>query len=217
MAAINPTATSPAVVKNHETIANEDEPTTKTVGNAIANALKADESMDVDPHEEDEHSESDTRSSSSGEVAVDNPSQDICVSSVPCQYTRPKIFLLTRRKGDLEKVLTGDLAKAIKGSYSFHRAYPNAPNPGLFLLANNIGCVGLPLSEREAEVVKSGCRQAPFGKGERTVVDTSVRDTWEMDANQVRAILRRHPFVPRSLWYRFNFATPYGDPFSRAL
>ena len=106
MAAINPTATSPAVVKNHETIAKDDEPTTKTVGNATANALKADESMDVDPHEEDEHSESDTRSSSSGEVAVDNPSQDIRVSSVPCQYTRPKIFLLTRRKGDLEKVLT---------------------------------------------------------------------------------------------------------------
>ncbi|KAH6845820.1 hypothetical protein B0I37DRAFT_356246 [Chaetomium sp. MPI-CAGE-AT-0009] len=30
------------------------------------------------------------------------------------------------------------------------------------------------------------CRQAPFGKGSDTIVDTSVRNTWELDASQFR-------------------------------
>ncbi len=38
----------------------------------------------------------------------------------------------------------------------------------------------------DAEAVKSRCAQAPFGKGERTVVDKTVRDTWEIDASKVR-------------------------------
>ncbi len=33
--------------------------------------------------------------------------------------------------------------------------------------------------------MKSHCSQAPFGKGEHTLVDKKVRDTWEMDADQV--------------------------------
>ncbi|KAI0796382.1 hypothetical protein BC629DRAFT_291517 [Irpex lacteus] len=71
-----------------------------------------------------------------------------------------------------------------KGAPSFHRTYNReAPNPGLKLA--DLGTVGLPLSTREAEAVKSRCRQAPFGKGERTLVDKTVRDTWEMDAEEV--------------------------------
>lgn len=49
----------------------------------------------------------------------------------------------------------------------------------------DVGTVSLPLEEAGAERVKSKCTQAPFGKGERTVVDRDVRDTWEMDANAV--------------------------------
>lgn len=85
----------------------------------------------------------------------------------------------------MENALEGDIAESFTGSHSFHQAYPNAPDPGLCLLANDIGTVKLPLSTRDAELVRSGCRQAPFGQGERTIVDTTVRDTWEMDANQV--------------------------------
>lgn len=29
------------------------------------------------------------------------------------------------------------------------------------------------------------CTQAPFGKNERTIVDKSVRDTWELDSSKV--------------------------------
>jgi len=81
----------------------------------------------------------------------------------------------------LERVLEGPLD--FKGSFAFHKAYIDAPNPILRLDA--IGYIGLPLNQREAKVVISHCIQAPFGKGERTVVDKSVRDTWEIDASQV--------------------------------
>ena len=71
-------------------------------------------------------------------------------------------------------------------SFSFSRSYPEAPNPALSLA--DIGLVGLPLSIRDAELVKTRCTQAPFGMGERTIVDKTVRDTWEMDAKQVRGM-----------------------------
>jgi hypothetical protein len=49
-----------------------------------------------------------------------------------------------------------------------------------------VGTVGLPLSNSQARTVIEHCIQAPFGQGERTIVDTEVRDTWEMDASKVQ-------------------------------
>ncbi len=49
-----------------------------------------------------------------------------------------------------------------------------------------VGPVALPLGERQAASLKSQARQAPFGKGEKTLVNTDVRRVWEIDANQVR-------------------------------
>lgn len=43
----------------------------------------------------------------------------------------------------------------------------------------------MPLSQPEAKRIITKCRQAPFGKGERTVVDKEVRDTWEIDSANV--------------------------------
>jgi hypothetical protein len=51
---------------------------------------------------------------------------------------------------------------------------------------DGLGTIGLPLSEREAKTLISRCEQAPFGMGERTVIDKEVRDTWEMDASKVQ-------------------------------
>ncbi|KZV95593.1 hypothetical protein EXIGLDRAFT_644081 [Exidia glandulosa HHB12029] len=81
-----------------------------------------------------------------------------------------------------------DLQNALKeldfeGNIAFSHTYHDAPNPTLRL--DNLGLVGLPLSTREARAVIDACVQAPFGKGERTVVDKEVRDTWEMDAAKV--------------------------------
>lgn len=51
-------------------------------------------------------------------------------------------------------------------------------NPGLFL--HGLGHVGLPLSIWDAPIVKSAATLAPYGKGEETVVDVSVRHTWQL-------------------------------------
>lgn len=82
---------------------------------------------------------------------------------------------------DIADVLEGDLD--FKGTYYYEENH--APiNPILKL--KGVGRVGLPLSEPEAKRIIAHCRQAPFGQGERTVVDTSVGDTWETDAADVR-------------------------------
>lgn len=94
------------------------------------------------------------------------------------------------------------------GSFSFHKEFPEAPNPWLSLA--RLGTIGLPLSTREAAVIKSEAKQAPFGKGERTIVDRNIRDTWEMDASEVRMAslnrLRSHRYSHRSL-----LRTPNGN------
>ncbi|KAF7332537.1 hypothetical protein MKEN_00136300 [Mycena kentingensis (nom. inval.)] len=85
-------------------------------------------------------------------------------------------------QGELDRVLCGNLD--FQGDFAFGKSFLDAPNPCLDL--EGLGTVGLPLSAAGARSVIEKCRLAPFGKGERTVVDKDVRDTWEMDASQVR-------------------------------
>jgi hypothetical protein len=47
-----------------------------------------------------------------------------------------------------------------------------------------IGHIQLPLQEQTARSLIQACHQAPFGKGEQTIVDISVRNTWELNADQ---------------------------------
>ena len=47
-----------------------------------------------------------------------------------------------------------------------------------------IGSIRLPLQEQTARSLIQTCHQAPFGKGEQTIIDISVRNTWELDASQ---------------------------------
>ncbi|KAF7302128.1 hypothetical protein MIND_00779600 [Mycena indigotica] len=82
---------------------------------------------------------------------------------------------------DIRRVLKEDLD--FQGHFSIHKTYPNAPNPLLSL--DGLGLVGLPLGPSAAKTVIAHCDQAPFGKGERTIVDKELRDTWEMDAIKV--------------------------------
>lgn len=41
--------------------------------------------------------------------------------------------------------------------------------------------IGFPLSERDAKLIEATAIQAPFGKGTQTVVDTTVRNTLEIN------------------------------------
>ncbi len=54
--------------------------------------------------------------------------------------------------------------------------------PGLEV--EGLGTVGLPLSKGQARALIRKCRQAPYGKGTQTLVDTNVRRVWEMDPAQ---------------------------------
>ncbi|PPR07883.1 hypothetical protein CVT24_005620 [Panaeolus cyanescens] len=82
---------------------------------------------------------------------------------------------------DLDDALRGDFE--FTGSYYHRSVEPNAPNPGLTI--EGLGLVGLPLSERDATAIVSLSAQAPFGKGLHTVIDTTVRDTWEIEPAKI--------------------------------
>lgn len=51
--------------------------------------------------------------------------------------------------------------------------------PGLEV--EGMGPVGLPLTPRAAKELIARCHQAPFGKGEETLVDTNVRRVWRLE------------------------------------
>ena len=46
------------------------------------------------------------------------------------------------------------------------------------------GFVGVPIYEFQAKAIIAVCAQAPFGRGQETIVDTTVRNTWELDPSQ---------------------------------
>ena len=50
--------------------------------------------------------------------------------------------------------------------------------PGLQI--NGVGKIGLPLIPSQIQEIIKQCEQAPYGKGEETIVDTSVRNTWQL-------------------------------------
>lgn len=63
-------------------------------------------------------------------------------------------------------------------------SYITPPNPAISV--SGLGTLGLPLSPTEAVRLRAVCNQAAFGKGERTVVDKEVRDTWELEPEKIQ-------------------------------
>ncbi|KDQ12005.1 hypothetical protein BOTBODRAFT_57070 [Botryobasidium botryosum FD-172 SS1] len=127
--------------------------------NTSDNQEEDDDGADDDEIEDDEGEETDQ--------GLENPSTDI--------------------RKDLEDALylSND---SFPGSYYFKKQYSisEAPNPLLNISVGDLGVIGLPLNVHGAKQIISHSHQAPFGMGERTVVDREVRDTWEMDASVVR-------------------------------
>jgi hypothetical protein len=54
--------------------------------------------------------------------------------------------------------------------------------PGLEVAG--LGPIGLPLTALQAEELKKHCEQAPYGKGEETLVDTNVRRVWHLQPDR---------------------------------
>ena len=80
----------------------------------------------------------------------------------------------------MSDVLDDKRAETFKGLYAFSRSYIDAPNPALELLVNDIGFIGLPLSKREADVIKSACLVAT----KHPQLDT-VQGPWVIDNGKV--------------------------------
>lgn len=95
--------------------------------------------------------------------------------------------------------LNEDLLSALtsiqpNGSFASFGALLQPPPVGLFV--RGIGDIPMPLSESKARQLIEKARQSPYGKGSDTIVDTAVRNTWELDAEQFTF---RHPGWPSFL------------------
>ncbi|PGH11888.1 hypothetical protein AJ80_06953 [Polytolypa hystricis UAMH7299] len=97
-----------------------------------------------------------------------------------------------RVKKTIQQALDGIEAD---GDFACFREVDGALNPGLHV--SGLGPIGLPLSSREAKALIDICHRSPFGKGSETLVDTSVRKCWELDAKQFDL---KHPGWEDELW-----------------
>ncbi|KAF4977820.1 hypothetical protein FZEAL_5727 [Fusarium zealandicum] len=110
------------------------------------------------------------------------------------EYPDPGVTLgsgaQTPKKADTEDdVIKKDLLKTlqgIKGTGSFASFAHLTERPPAGLFVPGVGNITMPLSEVQACQLIAKARQAPFGKGSDTVVDTAVRNTWELNAEQFK-------------------------------
>ncbi len=61
------------------------------------------------------------------------------------------------------------------------------------LEVEGVGLIALPVLPIQAEQLVAVAEQAPYGRGEETLVDTAVRRTWQIDAARVRIEGRHWP------------------------
>jgi hypothetical protein len=55
-------------------------------------------------------------------------------------------------------------------------------DPQVFV--DGLGRIQLPLTEESAQSLIRACHQSSFGKGDQTIIDTSVRRSWELNSDQ---------------------------------
>jgi hypothetical protein len=82
---------------------------------------------------------------------------------------------------DLQSELLAAL-DAVQSSGTF-ASFGTFPSLNLEVYLHDIGAI-LPLDESQARQLIGKSHQAPYGKGSETIVDTSVRDTWELNPEQ---------------------------------
>ncbi|THY36408.1 hypothetical protein D6C99_10139 [Aureobasidium pullulans] len=91
--------------------------------------------------------------------------------------------------GDVKKDLMDYLDNiASSGDFATMKSMSNlSVDPDVRLLdkGNLQYCkIEVPLGLQDAQKLINAARQAPFGKGEKTIVDTTFRNTWELDPSQ---------------------------------
>lgn len=91
--------------------------------------------------------------------------------------------------GDIKKDLLNYLDNiASSGDFATMKSFSKLPvNPEIRLLGDGNQEeveIGIPLGLQDAQKLIDVTRQAPFGKGEQTIVDISFRNTWELNPSQ---------------------------------
>ncbi|KAL2035954.1 hypothetical protein VTO58DRAFT_101872 [Aureobasidium pullulans] len=91
--------------------------------------------------------------------------------------------------GDVKKDLLDYLDNiASSGDFATMKSMPNLsvdPDVRLLSKGDQEDCkIEAPLGLQDAQKPINAARQAPFGKGEKTIVDTTFRNTWELDPSQ---------------------------------
>lgn len=90
---------------------------------------------------------------------------------------------------DLIKLVENIKASRQPGNYSVDGEATELPTL-LDLNVKDYGPVSLPLVEAQANELINVCQQAPYGRNMDTLVDTNVRDSYQLDPEQVEI---RHP------------------------
>ncbi|KAF4483603.1 2OG-Fe(II) oxygenase superfamily [Fusarium agapanthi] len=84
-----------------------------------------------------------------------------------------------------------------EGSFAFNA---KLDTPSSFdISVNDVGAISLPFGETQARQIITQARQAPYGKGSETIVDTAVRNTWELDPSQFTIGWLRWPALLRQM------------------
>lgn len=68
------------------------------------------------------------------------------------------------------------------GTFACGDKSPSVVMPGLVI--DEIGSIAFPLIEYQAKQIISKAVKAPFGRGEETVRDDAIRNTWQLDPSQ---------------------------------
>jgi hypothetical protein len=102
--------------------------------------------------------------------------------------------------GDIKKDLLNYLDNIANTSdFTTMRSIPELSlNPEVRLLGSENKeevKIGVPLGLQDAQKLINAARQAPFGKGEQTIVDTSFRNTWELNPSQFSLSEKWQPYV----------------------
>ncbi|KAI9625870.1 hypothetical protein H4Q26_016118 [Puccinia striiformis f. sp. tritici PST-130] len=85
--------------------------------------------------------------------------------------------------------LETDLAEAFEaittsGTFAAWEALPTIPPTGL--VVDGVGEVPMPMGTEQVRQLIAKSHQAPFGRGSETLVDVAVRNTWQVNGDQLR-------------------------------
>ena len=76
-----------------------------------------------------------------------------------------------------------DSFKDSTGDFACSGFLPELCLPGLVI--ENVGHISLPVQDEQVQKIIEVAKKAPFGLGAKTLVDETVRKTWQLDPNQI--------------------------------